>query len=85
VAESLMNDPDYLGTKQPRLTGEEYFKFVDEFVQAVFNRWPNVILQFEDFESLKVRRQRSMSVCLSVCLSVCASVCWGGGGGGGAR
>lgn len=51
--EKLINDPDYLGTRQPRLTGEEYFNFVDEFVQAVFNRWPNVIVQFEDFESLK--------------------------------
>jgi malate dehydrogenase (decarboxylating) len=26
---------------------------VDEFMQAVFGRWPNVVVQFEDFESSK--------------------------------
>jgi malic enzyme len=49
----LLNDPAYVGVKQPRLTGEEYFDFVDEFMQAVFGRWPNVVVQFEDFETAK--------------------------------
>jgi hypothetical protein len=44
---------DYLGTRQPRLTGDAYFEVVDEFIQAVFHRWPDVIVQFEDFESMK--------------------------------
>jgi len=51
--QSLIDDVDYLGTRQPRLTGAEYFQFVDEFIQACFHRWPDVIVQFEDFESLK--------------------------------
>jgi len=46
----LLKDPDYLGTRLTRLTGPEYFDLVDEFMQAVFARWPNVIVQFEDFE-----------------------------------
>jgi len=51
--EKLLQDPDYLGTRQARLTGDAYFEFMDEFIQACFHRWPNVIVQFEDFESLK--------------------------------
>lgn len=47
--ERLLNDPLYLGWKHPRITGEEYQEFVDAFVQAVKRRWPNVLLQFEDF------------------------------------
>ncbi|WP_299999766.1 NAD-dependent malic enzyme [uncultured Cedecea sp.] len=45
----LVNDPLYMGARHPRITGDEYYEFVDEFVQAVRHRWPNVLLQFEDF------------------------------------
>ena len=45
----LQKDPDYLGIREPRLDGKEYFDMVDEFMQAVFMRWPNVVVQFEDF------------------------------------
>ena len=30
-----LNDPEYLGWRQERITGQEYFDFVDQFVQAV--------------------------------------------------
>jgi malate dehydrogenase (oxaloacetate-decarboxylating) len=45
----LVNDPLYMGWKHPRVTGPEYEEFVDAFIQAVKRRWPNVLLQFEDF------------------------------------
>ncbi|SFN32142.1 malate dehydrogenase (oxaloacetate-decarboxylating) [Izhakiella capsodis] len=45
----LLNDPLYMGWRHPRITGEEYDRFVDEFIQAVKSRWPHVLLQFEDF------------------------------------
>ncbi|THD43758.1 NAD-dependent malic enzyme [Enterobacteriaceae bacterium ML5] len=45
----LLNDPLYMGWRHPRITGEEYDAFVDQFIQAVKIRWPNVLLQFEDF------------------------------------
>ncbi len=48
-----LSDPDYIGLQTPRLTGEEYFDFMDEFMAAVFHRWPNVVVQFEDFETSK--------------------------------
>ncbi|WP_417614822.1 NAD-dependent malic enzyme [Oceanisphaera sp.] len=45
----LLKDPMYMGWRNPRVTGEEYEEFVDAFIQAVKRRWPNVLLQFEDF------------------------------------
>ncbi|MBA0601196.1 hypothetical protein Gorai_004382, partial [Gossypium raimondii] len=40
-----------LGLQQHRLDGDEYIAVIDEFMEAVFTRWPNVIVQFEDFQS----------------------------------
>ncbi|KAK1261488.1 hypothetical protein QJS04_geneDACA008734 [Acorus gramineus] len=42
---------DDLGLQEHRLDGEEYLSVIDEFMEAVFTRWPNVIVQFEDFQS----------------------------------
>ncbi len=30
---------------------DEYFSFISEFISAVYKRWPNVLVQFEDFEN----------------------------------
>lgn len=49
--ETLLNDPFYLGIQKPRLKGGAYWHLVDEFMEAVRFRWPNVMVQFEDFES----------------------------------
>lgn len=49
--EKLLQDPLYLGIQQHRLEGDEYLAVVDEFMNAVFTRWPHVIVQFEDFQS----------------------------------
>ena len=34
-----------LGLQQHRLDGDDYLDVVDEFMEAVFTRWPNVIVQ----------------------------------------
>ncbi|MFV9616764.1 MAG: NAD-dependent malic enzyme [Gammaproteobacteria bacterium] len=46
---ALLDDPLYLGVKQPRLTGDAYTSLVDEFVTAVTKTFPKVLIQFEDF------------------------------------
>ena len=45
----LLRDPLYLGWEHERIRGEEYLEFVEKFVAAVRRRWPDVLLQFEDF------------------------------------
>lgn len=47
--QQCLNDPLYMGWRHPRITGDEYYEFVDAFINAVKRRWPNVLLQFEDF------------------------------------
>lgn len=49
--EKLLKNDLYLGLRQPRLEGEEYLSVLDEFMEAVFARWPKVTVQFEDFQS----------------------------------
>jgi malate dehydrogenase (oxaloacetate-decarboxylating) len=45
----LLEDPLYPGLRQPRLRGEAYLAFVDEFVEAVASLCPGACLQWEDF------------------------------------
>ena len=47
----LLNDPYYLGSQHARLEGQEYDDFIDEFIRGVRNRWPNALIQFEDFQT----------------------------------
>ncbi len=53
---SLLNDPQYLGWRAPRIRGAEYDRLVDAFVTAVKKRWPNVLLQWEDFANTNAFR-----------------------------
>jgi len=47
--EEILDDIFYLGYRERRLEGEAYFEIVDEFVQAVQHRYPDALIQFEDF------------------------------------
>lgn len=47
--QSLLDDPMYMGARHKRITGEQYDEFMETFIGAVKRRWPEVILQFEDF------------------------------------
>lgn len=47
--QQLLNDPLYMGLRQSRITGKEYFDFVDEVIQGIQRRWPKALIQFEDF------------------------------------
>ena len=54
--EELLEDEFYLGVQHKRLRGPEYYHLVDEFMEAVRYRWPNVLVQFEDFDSSVAQR-----------------------------
>jgi len=47
--EKLLVDPMYMGARHKRIGQKEYDEFVDMFINAVQRRWPEVMLQFEDF------------------------------------
>ncbi|MFO7163253.1 MAG: NAD-dependent malic enzyme [Mycolicibacterium hassiacum] len=45
----LLHDPQYLGWRHRRITDDEYYAFIDDFVAAVRAELPDVLLQWEDF------------------------------------
>ncbi|HEX8544415.1 MAG TPA: NAD-dependent malic enzyme [Pseudomonas sp.] len=45
----LLADPLYFGRREQRIRGAEYDAFLQAFVEGVQRRWPEAILQFEDF------------------------------------
>jgi malate dehydrogenase (oxaloacetate-decarboxylating)(NADP+) len=47
--EDLRNDPFYIGMRTPRLQGSAYDDFVDEFVSAIEEVFPECCIQWEDF------------------------------------
>jgi malate dehydrogenase (oxaloacetate-decarboxylating) len=53
---TLHNDPVYVGWRNQRVRGAEYDDFVEAFVTAVVERWPHVLLQWEDFAGTNARR-----------------------------
>ena len=53
--EERLNDPEYLGWRHERITGQAYYDFIDQFVQAVKQQFPNTCLQWEDFATPHAR------------------------------
>ncbi|EMM6760040.1 NAD-dependent malic enzyme [Pluralibacter gergoviae] len=51
-----LNNPLYMGWRHPRISDDEYLAFMDMFIEAVKQRWPDVLLQFEDFAQRNATR-----------------------------
>lgn len=45
----LLEDPQYLGWRHRRISDDDYYAFIDDFVAAVHEELPDVLLQWEDF------------------------------------
>ncbi len=51
-----LHDPIYIGWCHERVRGQEYDDFIENFVAAVIDRWPHVLLQWEDFAGSNAAR-----------------------------
>ncbi|WP_297079730.1 NAD-dependent malic enzyme, partial [uncultured Enterococcus sp.] len=45
----LLEDPNYLGNRQERKTGQEYWDYIDQFVTTAKTLFPKVLFHWEDF------------------------------------
>jgi malate dehydrogenase (oxaloacetate-decarboxylating) len=54
--EERLSDPLYIGWRNKRVRGPEYEEFVDTFVSSVKRRWPQVLLQWEDFAGVNAAK-----------------------------
>ena len=50
-----LDDPEYFGWRHQRITGDDYFVFIEQFVDAVKKELPETCLQWEDFASPHAR------------------------------
>ena len=51
-----LGDPLYVGWRSPRVRGSAYDDFVERFIAAVIARWPDALLQWEDFANQNAGR-----------------------------
>jgi malate dehydrogenase (oxaloacetate-decarboxylating) len=47
--QQLLGDPMYLGWRHERVRGRDYDDFIEAFVRAIKQKFPGVLLQWEDF------------------------------------
>ncbi|RDW90484.1 Malic enzyme [Aspergillus mulundensis] len=48
---TLREDPLYLGSRRDKVTPDEEREFLDELMAALTERWPGIVIQFEDFKN----------------------------------
>ncbi|EMR12991.1 malate dehydrogenase [Methylophaga lonarensis MPL] len=74
----LLDNPLYIGWQHKRISDHDYDAFVDLFIEAAQTKWPDVLLQFEDFEQQKalplLQRYRQQICCFNDDIQGTASV-----------
>lgn len=77
--QQLLADPRYMGWRHERIAGDEYTAFVETVMQAIQHRWPNVVVQFEDFAQANAMplldRYRDQFCCFNDDIQGTAAVC----------
>lgn len=48
---AFREDPMYLGSRRDKVTPEEELEFLDELMEALKDRWPDIVIQFEDWKN----------------------------------
>jgi len=53
--DALRSDPLYMGWREPRVSGDDYDRFIEKFVDAIKRNFPGVFLHWEDFAGRNAR------------------------------
>ena len=48
---AFRDDPLYMGSRRGKVTVEEEAEFLDELMEALVERWPGIVIQYEDFKN----------------------------------
>lgn len=48
---AFREDPLYMGSRMPKVTAEQEREFLDELMEALTDKWPGIVIQFEDFKN----------------------------------
>ncbi|KAJ9665220.1 hypothetical protein H2201_004694 [Coniosporium apollinis] len=48
---ALREDPLYMGSRREKVSPQEEKEFLDELMAALTERWPGIVIQFEDFKN----------------------------------
>ncbi|KAL4957428.1 hypothetical protein BDW69DRAFT_156301 [Aspergillus filifer] len=48
---AFREDPLYMGSRRDKVTPDEEREFLDELMAALTERWPGIVIQFEDFKN----------------------------------
>ncbi|KAL9003684.1 MAG: hypothetical protein Q9188_003465 [Gyalolechia gomerana] len=48
---ALLEDPLYMGSRREKVTPQEELEFMDEVMIALNEKWPGIVVQFEDFKN----------------------------------
>ena len=48
---AFRDDPLYMGSRRDKVSAQEEAEFLDEVMEALVERWPGIVIQFEDFKN----------------------------------
>ncbi|KAB8258083.1 hypothetical protein BDV32DRAFT_126361 [Aspergillus pseudonomiae] len=77
---TLREDPLYMGSRRDKITPEEEREFMDELMAALTERWPGIVIQFEDFKNPfpALERYRDIYTCFNDDIQGTGAVILGG-------
>ncbi|KAL8938626.1 MAG: hypothetical protein Q9216_003794 [Gyalolechia sp. 2 TL-2023] len=64
---ALLEDPLYMGSRREKVSPQEELEFMDEVMIALNEKWPGIVVQFEDFKNPfpALERYRSKYTCFN--------------------